>query len=55
MISVRRIFAAGLISLACNADAQSYSPLARSLRDDLSVEGLMKLAEIADEDEESGL
>lgn len=52
MNPARRTFAAGLIALACNADAQSYSPLARSLRNDLSVEGLMKLAEIADEDEE---
>lgn len=51
MNPARHTFAAGLIALACNGDAQNYLPLARSLRNDLSIAGLMKLAEIADEDE----
>lgn len=51
MNPVRQTFAAGLIALACNGDAQNYLPLARSLRNDLSVAGLMKLAEIAEREE----
>ena len=51
MNQARHTFAAGLIALACNADAQNYLPLARSLRNDLSVEGLMRLAEIAEREE----
>ena len=51
MNPARHTFAAGLIALACNGDAQNYLPLARSLRNNLSIAGLMKLAEIADEEE----
>lgn len=48
MNPVRQTYAAGLIALACNGDAQNYLPLARALRNDLSIEGLERLAEIAE-------